>query len=890
MKRGILKTVMATAIGAVLALQGMSFAAYTTLYESRSEVEHYADGVTHETIQRFTDGGWLNVHVMRIDLDANVDMTVLTDELLSKRDTLTNLVQKNDAEGSIVAAINSDFFDTKNNTTLGDLIKDGRLLSTSVGYDTFASFNISNLGAPYVAYIPSPTNTLSNGTTTLPISYINKPYLAYDRTIVYDSRFAPYSYGNTGGVDLLEILVEDGVIKELRQNGSPFKIPENGYVVAGVGTHIQALRDAFKVGDRLDISYDVNYRYTQLSIGGGAQLVKDGVALPEFSQNILGRHPRTALGISKDRKHLMFVTVDGRTASYRGIQQSELAALMVELGAYEALNLDGGGSTQMVATSPWTGKVHTLNRPSDGSERRMYTALAVKKRRSDAPVLAEIRIQSSGTVLLKDTPMAFTLSAMDSNYTALPVDDTQVKWSVSGIQGTFDGAVLTPASAGKGVVTAEYGGKVARLPITIRAEAVRIVAWPTRFQLAENARQPFYLKAETALGEYIAVPLSAATVNVPPEIGTMDGDAFVAAATQGQGYISLSHQGLSTYIPVGVGTRQVAICDFEMPAAQFSSHPADVTGSYAELQSPERVGKSGMLQYDFTTSTATRAAYANFLAPRVLPAGTKWIKMDVFGDVGNGHWLRGTVQDAKGNSVNITFAQNVDWTGWKTVTAELPSGLSGPVQLNRIYLVETQAEKQDSGYIFMDNIIAVAAPDSVVVTPVDVTRETPVSSYKRQGAVDFSVMYYADAKKAEAAGAGKGNVLTRKAEYTQVDAGNAWVLTLNNAGRSIRANDPNQWIHFLRFAESYQGGKPVIVVMNDVYLFKDALEEALFFEQLEKIGSKGKDVAVVFATANAEFMCKPIEGGYLIKVPNSDGGARTLTFSTAGNRLTFEMK
>ena len=59
------------------------------------------------------------------------------------------------------------------------------------------------------------------------------------------------------------------------------------------------------------------------------------------------RHPRTAMGLSRDKQTFLLVVVDGRSGRSSGMYGTELAALMDKLGAWTALNLDGGGSSQM---------------------------------------------------------------------------------------------------------------------------------------------------------------------------------------------------------------------------------------------------------------------------------------------------------------------------------------------------------------------------------------------------------------------------------------------------------------------------------------------------------------------------------------------------------------
>ena len=73
---------------------------------------------------------------------------------------------------------------------------------------------------------------------------------------------------------------------------------------------------------------------------------EDSSCFPDRS-DMRDRHPRTAMGIDLARTTLMLAVVDGRTSASDGMYGSELADLMGQLGAWEAFNLDGGGSTQL---------------------------------------------------------------------------------------------------------------------------------------------------------------------------------------------------------------------------------------------------------------------------------------------------------------------------------------------------------------------------------------------------------------------------------------------------------------------------------------------------------------------------------------------------------------
>jgi len=117
-------------------------------------------------------------------------------------------------------------------------------------------------------------------------------------------------------------------------------------------------------------------------VGGFPLLLDDGeqvgdlgvVDLPSFSA---ARHPRTAVGVDEGRGYLWLVVVDGRQPGYSdGMTLPELSSLMRNLGATDAVNLDGGGSTVMVL-----GGVR-VSRPSDEEgERPVVNALAIVRDR-----------------------------------------------------------------------------------------------------------------------------------------------------------------------------------------------------------------------------------------------------------------------------------------------------------------------------------------------------------------------------------------------------------------------------------------------------------------------------------------------------------------------------
>jgi len=94
-------------------------------------------------------------------------------------------------------------------------------------------------------------------------------------------------------------------------------------------------------------------------------------ALPGSDFFTRAPHPRTAVGLSQDRRRLILLVADGRRAGVPGLTLPELAELMAWYGACTAVNLDGGGSSAL-----WLGE-RIVNRPSDGMERRAANHLGV---------------------------------------------------------------------------------------------------------------------------------------------------------------------------------------------------------------------------------------------------------------------------------------------------------------------------------------------------------------------------------------------------------------------------------------------------------------------------------------------------------------------------------
>jgi hypothetical protein len=107
-------------------------------------------------------------------------------------------------------------------------------------------------------------------------------------------------------------------------------------------------------------------------VSGHPGIVKNGEVDAPASELCTARHPRTAAGVSEDGRTLYLAVVDGRTSISVGMTCGELGNLMKGLGAWSAINLDGGGSTTM-----WVKGEGVVNSPSDGVQRVVANHLGV---------------------------------------------------------------------------------------------------------------------------------------------------------------------------------------------------------------------------------------------------------------------------------------------------------------------------------------------------------------------------------------------------------------------------------------------------------------------------------------------------------------------------------
>jgi hypothetical protein len=377
--------------------------------KTRLEADGYAGLRVVYTGQdgRETTGPWV-VHVLKIDPALYDGM--LTPELATKivpeRETLTSIAARTDA----LAATNGGYFViSPQDGTSGDLagisMLDGDLVSEAVdGRTNLILPEGSGEGADIATLTDAVFATASDGASREVDGSNRKPGLIracggeggdiptekpkHDFTCTDSSELILFTpvFGTTTepGEGAEAVLDSSGRVTELRsQRGGA--IPPNGSVLSGTGEAAQWLSTHMQPGARVTIKRSFLAEGRRLKgtknlgmINGGPRLLRGGGVNitaytegfhwpenPEFYYRFgVKRNPRTLAGIMPDGD-LLLAAVDGHRPGYSvGASFRESAGIMGALGADEAVNLDGGGSTTMTVGEA------LVNRPSDATGER----------------------------------------------------------------------------------------------------------------------------------------------------------------------------------------------------------------------------------------------------------------------------------------------------------------------------------------------------------------------------------------------------------------------------------------------------------------------------------------------------------------------------------------
>ncbi|MFI1469347.1 phosphodiester glycosidase family protein [Streptomyces wuyuanensis] len=691
-----------------------------------------APGVELSSYDRLESDKWLRVDTLSVDLSRGTRVDYLHPGKVAARMTVSRMAAEHDPGPGrrTVAAINGDFFDiNQTGAPNGIALRDGRLVnSPAAGYHRAVGLGPGDAGRILQLYFDG-TLTLPAGTR--PLAALNAANVPANGVGAYNAQWGEADRALTvdGAQRTAEVAVADGRVTAVA--GAPGKgpVPPGTTLLVGRDAGADALA-RLALGDPVTLEYRPRAATGEVphtAIGANELLVVDGEPVNHEGGGNNAAAPRTAVGFSRDGGTMRILTVDGRQADSGGVTLTELALMMRRAGAHNAINLDGGGSSTLVAREPGSDTVRVENSPSDGTERTVPNGLALTAPDGSGR-LRGYRVETAvdpGAAPTADPVrgghpervfpgLTRRLTAAGYDETYGPADGAPRWYAENPRTGRIgpDG-VFTARHSGETHVTARRGNARGSIRLTVLDDLDRIRPTVRRVGLADaQASGRFGIVGFDAHGTSAPVEPSDLELDydrslfdiVPDAEGGFTVRARTAEPAAGRVTVTVAGRSTVVAVTVGLAAREAATFD---DAGDWTFTAARASGSVA----PTAEGHTGTgldLVYDFGQSTATRAAYANPPGQIAVEGQPQSFGLWVKGD-GNGAWPTLHLKDSAGSD-QLLRGPYVTWSGWRHVEFAVPAGVSYPLRVHRFYLAETAATRSYTGRIVIDDLTAKVPP------------------------------------------------------------------------------------------------------------------------------------------------------------------------------------
>lgn len=867
------KRIASIALSATLAFSILSQSSLAYIINEERKEEYLASGVHRAHIERFTSEGWQNLNVLTIDTtnQMNEIKAIFNTEGVSHRSNVRDMVNVSGA----IAGVNGDYFNYQPHpSTLGMIVNDGKLISSAQeGKNKLPVFYQSSAGDSQLGYIDQSVDILNQlSGAKYHVSGFNKAYGGYKYLSLLTRDWGRKSFG-AKAANMTEVLVENGVVADIRTNGEPFDIPEDGYVLSQNNSPLASLTLGTPL--ELQVTSNVDYKALKFAMGGGSIILKNGVAM---QTNIInkGRHPRTGIGVTQDGSKIVIITVDGRNG-YAGLTQKEFGEIFKSFGCYNAMNLDGGGSTTMVKKTKAMDKAEIINKPSGGTPRAVVSGVGVFS--SDNPgAVARIELDLDTDKAFPGVPVAYSVKAYDASNNPVRVDANAVSASATNGASCMNGSFIG-AAEGTSQVTVSYQGASDTKNIEVFSEPVELRSSTEKINAKPGDK--FTIKDIIGLdnqGRSAKIPNSSINFSIWGTVGAMSGNVFTASNNIGYGYITMGYKNTYKNIPVTIGFISKPLLDFEnLNNIKASSFPADKVSSSLKISKVAKQGKGAVeLNYDFSKLDDSRAAYISFKKAPVLEGKPKRLGMWVKGDA-KGAMLKATIKDSEGFAEQITFSEKINFNDYRYLEAEVPDNEAYPYTLLNIYVGSSNNSAMVKSKILVDAIDLLyehkfenaidnssvladgqngfvqktSGGEYLVVSGYDANQDknfegAKTAIIKKLNKVDTSILlnnYDNDFKKAVSK-----NLLKNANVFSTSATANAFILNLNTKKRSLRLSDANEWSYITSNLKNVTQNNIVVTMTSPVFGkggFTDKKEAALLHAKFKELADMGKNVYVV---------------------------------------------
>lgn len=498
--------------------------------------------------------------------------------------------------------INSDFFALNTGIPLSHQVVDGEV--TVMDPEGMDAIGFNEDGSAFISYLEM-SITVSQGQNSVSIGAVNKlrqPYMAY----MYTNKFSTTTKAAGDGINVVVGSLSgkvspgttiEGIVETVSEDNGEVPLEEGKIVLStdikGPAETVNALKSltpGMTVSITTRAEGDSRWNSAKHILGAwGGRIIKNSVVL-DVDESAA---PRTAFGIKGDGT-LVFYALDGRTTGHSyGARLKTLAKRMAELGCVDAVNLDGGGSTTLGTIYPGKDSFEVVNKPSDGSQRKVATFLALVNTSKPIGIPANLHIYPYSGSYLSGATENFSAYASDKNYyktdlpsglTFIAPDGTQSETGEMKITG--DGVVNVSATAGS-------------LEGTV---ALNCYTTPTTIKLTKSGKSTELNFLNLEPGDTVEIDATAYVGNKPlkgddscfewacPEaLGTISPEGlFVAGENDSEGTITVRAGDYTRNLKVSVKTPR-SFADIKFT----ESTPGDVTIAFSDID-PKDLSQSNI--------------------------------------------------------------------------------------------------------------------------------------------------------------------------------------------------------------------------------------------------------------------------------------------------------
>ncbi len=363
-----------------------------------------------------------NIYILQADLkeNNNIKLAIANERIGNTGATVNEMSKALSKNTFVLAGVNADFFGGSPYQFENSMIMDGQFVkAVNIGRSLIAFTEQKNIIIDTIKF----NGYIKVGNSELKINSINSDNLTdkvklYNRFYNLKTKIDDNKVGLLiKSIDKLKLNIKQKFVVNSIFNKNIPKFLFSDRYLAILPKEVIKLNNV-TINDTVEIflsTIPIVENINQM-IGGLPKILNKGEVINNFAyieginnEGFFGKNPRTAIGFNKEQNKLYIVAIDGRDKNNSvGFTLPELSKFMKELGCYDALNFDGGGSTTMVIRDS------TVNKPSDYTgERKVNNALFLSINYLSPEFIRNINVYSDKHILNLNEKTQINISCTD---------------------------------------------------------------------------------------------------------------------------------------------------------------------------------------------------------------------------------------------------------------------------------------------------------------------------------------------------------------------------------------------------------------------------------------------------------------------------------------------